>query len=165
MVPKRSEAWQHQETKTGWRKCELPMKTDSEHAERALRWLSGAGLRPTRQRLSLAELLIGDGRNRHVTAESLFDKAGQAGVTVSLATIYNTLRSFTDAGLMTEITVDGTRSYFDTRTDEHAHFFWEDSGALTDAPHDAIAFARLPDPPDGADISRIDVVIRVRPIG
>ena len=127
-------------------------------------WLAGAGLRPTRQRLALAELLVGDGRDRHVTAESLFEAAGAAGVSVSLATVYNTLRSFTGAGLMAEITVDGTRSYFDTRTDDHAHFFWEDTGDLTDAPQDAVAFSRLPDPPEQAEISRIDVVIRVRRI-
>ena len=101
--------------------------------------------------------------DRHVTAESLFDSASRAGVSVSLATVYNTLRSFTEAGLLAEITVDGTRSYFDTRTDEHAHFFWEDSGDLTDAPRDAVAFARVPEAPDGAEISRIDVVVRVRP--
>ncbi len=128
----------------------------------AARWLAHAGLRPTRQRLALAALLVGDGSNRHVTAESLFEAAGQAGASVSLATVYNTLRSFTEAGLMAEITVDGTRSYFDTRTDDHAHFFWEDSGDLTDAPPDAVAFARLPDPPPDSEISRIDVVIRVR---
>jgi Fur family transcriptional regulator, iron response regulator len=141
------------------------MEIESERTRRAGRWLAGAGLRPTRQRLALAELLVGDGHNRHVTAESLFDAAGRAGVSVSLATVYNTLRSFTEVGLMTEITVDGTRSYFDTRTDDHAHFFWEDSGELTDAPQGAVAFSRLPDPPEGADISRIDVVIRVRSTG
>lgn len=131
-------------------------------SERALAWLAAAGLRPTRQRLALAELLVGDGLDRHVTAEGLFASASAAGVSVSLATVYNTLRCFTDAGLMAEITVDGTRSYFDTRTDEHAHFFWEDSGVLTDAPGDAVAFARVPEPPEGAEISRIDVVVRVR---
>ena len=134
-------------------------------AQRAVNWLSSAGLRPTRQRLALAELLVGDGRNRHVTAEGLFEAAGRAGVSVSLATVYNTLRSFTEEGLLAEITVDGTRSYFDTRTDEHAHFFWEDTGDLTDAPRDAVAFARVPAPPEGAEISRIDVVVRVRRTG
>lgn len=134
----------------------------TEAANRALDWLSGAGLRPTRQRLALAALLVGDGHDRHVTAESLFEAAGRQGVSVSLATVYNTLRSFTEAGLMAEITVDGSRSYFDTRIDDHAHFFWEDSGELTDAPRDAVAFAKVPEPPDGAEISRIDVVVRVR---
>lgn len=140
------------------------MSADSEttSSERASLWLAGAGLRPTRQRLALAELLVGDGHDRHVTAEGLFEAASSADVSVSLATIYNTLRSFTAAGLLAEITVDGTRSYFDTRTDEHAHFFWEDTGNLTDAPRDAVAFSRVPEAPEDAEIARIDVVIRVR---
>lgn len=131
---------------------------------RALDWLTGAGLRPTRQRLALAELLVGDGCDRHVTAESLFDAAARREISVSLATVYNTLRSFTRAGLLSEITVDGTRSYFDTRTDQHAHFFWEDTGRLTDVPAEAVAFGRVPEAPAGTEISRIDVVIRVRGI-
>lgn len=129
---------------------------------RAKLWLAGAGLRPTRQRVALAELLVGDGLNRHVTAESLYDAAQRTGVSVSLATIYNTLRSFTEAGLLNEISVDAARSYFDTRTDDHAHFYWEGEGRVTDAPADAVAFAHLPDAPEGTEISRVDVVIRVR---
>lgn len=142
-------------------------QTQADHdrtaTRRAMAWLGSAELRPTRQRLALAGLLVGDGQNRHVTAEGLYEAASKADVSVSLATVYNTLRSFTEAGLMTEITVDGSRSYFDTRTDDHAHFFWEDTGALTDAPQGAVAFARVPEAPDGAEISRIDVVVRVRP--
>ncbi|MFK7944581.1 MAG: Fur family transcriptional regulator Irr [Paracoccaceae bacterium] len=129
---------------------------------RAKAWLATAGLRPTRQRTALAGLLVGDGHNRHVTAESLFEAAGRAGVSVSLATVYNTLRSFTEVGLLMEITVDAQRSYFDTRTDDHAHFYWEDEGHLTDAPPGAVAFAKLPEPPEGAEIERVDVVLRVR---
>ena len=125
-------------------------------------WLSAAGLRPTRQRLALAALLVGDGQNRHVTAESLFESASAAGEPVSLATVYNTLRAFCDAGLMIEITVDGTKSYFDTRTDDHPHFYWEDSGALTDAPAAELRIARLPDAPAGTEIAKVDVVIRLR---
>lgn len=130
--------------------------------DRAKQWLAKGGLRPTRQRVALAELLIGDGHDRHVTAESLFEAAGRAGASVSLATVYNTLRSFTEVGLLAEITVDASRSYFDTRTDEHAHFFWEDDAHLTDAPQGAVAFAKLPEAPEGAEISRVDVVLRVR---
>ncbi|MYA88119.1 MAG: transcriptional repressor, partial [Boseongicola sp. SB0662_bin_57] len=84
-------------------------------------WLGKAGLRPTRQRIALARLLVGDGQHRHVTAESLHSAARNAGEAVSLATVYNTLRAFCDAGLLQEITVDGTKSYFDTRTDDHPH--------------------------------------------
>ncbi|NYS23711.1 transcriptional repressor [Rhodobacteraceae bacterium 2376] len=125
-------------------------------------WLNRAGLRPTRQRLSLAALLVGDGQNRHVTAESLFEAASASGDRVSLATVYNTLRAFCDAGLLNEVTVDATRSYFDTRTDDHPHFFWEDTQDLTDAPADELEIARLPKAPQGAEVSRVDVVIRLR---
>ncbi|MFN3663200.1 iron response transcriptional regulator IrrA [Yoonia sp.] len=125
-------------------------------------WLAGAGLRPTRQRLTLADLLIGDGQNRHVTAESLFDAASAAGEKVSLATVYNTLRAFCDAGLMREITVDGSKSYFDTNMTDHPHFYWEDTAKLTDAPLDQLEIRRLPQAPAGAEIASVDVVIRLR---
>lgn len=129
---------------------------------RAANWLTGAGLRPTRQRLTLAELLIGDGKDRHVTAEILHEAASAGTETVSLATVYNTLKAFCDAGLIAEITVDGSKTYFDTRTDDHPHFFWEDDGRLTDAPNDSVKIVGLPDAPEGAEISKIDVVIRLR---
>ena len=125
-------------------------------------WLSEGGLRPTRQRIALAALLVGDGRNRHVTAESLYEAAMSCGESVSLATVYNTLRAFCDAGLMQEITVDGSKSYFDTNMHDHPHFYWEDEGRLSDAPADELEIARLPKAPDGAEISKIDVVIRLR---
>ena len=125
-------------------------------------WLAGAGLRPTRQRLTLADLLVGDGMNRHVTAESLFDAASAAGEKVSLATVYNTLRAFCDAGLLREITVDGSKSYFDTNMTDHPHFYWEDTAKLTDAPLDQLEIRRLPQAPAGAEIASVDVVIRLR---
>ncbi|TMM55342.1 iron response transcriptional regulator IrrA [Sulfitobacter sabulilitoris] len=125
-------------------------------------WLAQAGLRPTRQRVTLATLLVGDGQNRHVTAESLFDAAKAQGEAVSLATVYNTLRAFCEAGLMQEVTVDGSKSYFDTNTHDHPHFFWEDDGRLTDAPSDQLVISQLPDAPDGAQIASVDVVIRLR---
>ena len=125
-------------------------------------WLAAGGLRPTRQRVSLAALLVGDGENRHVTAESLFALAVGAGEGVSLATVYNTLRAFCQAGLMNEVVVDGSKSYFDTRMDDHPHFYWEDSAKLTDAPSDTLQITGLPDAPEGAQITRVDVVIRLR---
>ncbi len=125
-------------------------------------WLERGGLRPTRQRLALAELLVGDGEDRHVTAEGLYAMAVEAGESVSLATVYNTLRAFCDAGLMNEVVVDGTRSYFDTRIDDHPHFFWEETGTLTDAPKEELRIAALPEAPAGTEIARVDVVIRLR---
>jgi Fur family iron response transcriptional regulator len=130
--------------------------------DRGTRWLSEAGLRPTRQRLSLAALLVGDGKNRHVTAESLFDASRRSGERVSLATVYNTLRAFCEAGLMREVTVDGSKSYFDTRMDDHPHFYWEDTATLTDAPADQLEISRVPNAPDGTEVTKVDVVIRLR---
>lgn len=123
--------------------------------------LKEAGLRPTRQRLALGRLLF-EGMNRHVTAEQLHAEAAAKGVRVSLATVYNTLNQFTDAGLMREVVVEPGRSYFDTNIDDHHHFFYEDSGALADIPGDAVTLARMPEPPAGARVSRIDVVVRLR---
>lgn len=130
--------------------------------QRGEHWLARSDLRPTRQRVALARLLVGDGEDRHVTAESLFEAAEAAGEKVSLATVYNTLRAFCDAGLLREVIVDGQRSYFDTNMTDHPHFFWEDSSELTDAPADELQIAQLPRAPNGAEISKVDVVIRLR---
>lgn len=130
--------------------------------DRSASWLMRGGLRPTRQRMALAQLLVGDGEDRHVTAESLFAASLEAGERVSLATVYNTLRAFCDAGLMQEVTVHGHRSYFDTRIDDHPHFYWEDRGELTDAPSDQLKIVGLPAAPDGMEVARVDVVIRLR---
>ena len=130
--------------------------------ERGAIWLAGAGLRPTRQRMALAGLLVGDGKDRHVTAESLFDAAAGTNEKVSLATVYNTLRAFCDAGLLREITVDGSKSYFDTNMSDHPHFYWEDDNRLSDAPAEQLEIARVPDAPSGAEIASVDVVIRLR---
>lgn len=133
-----------------------------EATERGTDWLTGAGLRPTRQRVALAALLVGDGQHRHVTAESLFCATKDMGESVSLATVYNTLRAFCDAGLLQEVTVDGSKSYFDTNTHDHPHFFWEDEQYLTDAPAEDLVISRLPNAPEGAEIASVDVVIRLR---
>ncbi|WP_363350309.1 iron response transcriptional regulator IrrA [Methylocystis echinoides] len=123
--------------------------------------LVGAGLRPTRQRLALGELLF-RGADRHVTAERLFDEAVAAHLSVSLATVYNTLHQFTDAGLLREIAVDGARVYFDTNVKDHHHFLVEDDGELHDIPGSNVTVANLPTPPKGLRIDRVDVVVRLR---
>ncbi len=135
---------------------------EKDSVARGTQWLNAARLRPTRQRVSLAALLVGDGHDRHVTAESLHAASRDAGEAVSLATVYNTLRAFCDAGLMQEVTVEGSKSYFDTRMDDHPHFYWEDDGHLTDAPADQLRIESLPAAPDGTRISAVDVVIRLR---
>ncbi|RFU14148.1 transcriptional repressor [Rhodobacteraceae bacterium W635] len=133
-----------------------------ETLERSSKWLARANLRPTRQRLSLATLLVGDGQHRHVTAEGLHAASVAAGDKVSLATVYNTLRAFCEAGLIKEVTVDGTRSYFDTRTDDHPHFYYEEDGTLVDANATQMKIATLPTPPTGYEVAKVDVVVRLR---
>ena len=123
--------------------------------------LRGAKLRPTRQRRALAGLLF-TGQPRHVTAEGLHEQARDADIAVSLATIYNTLHQFTAAGLLRELVVESGRSYFDTNTSAHHHFYFEDGGRLVDIPGEAVTFAGLPEPPAGSEISRVDVIVRVR---
>jgi Fur family iron response transcriptional regulator len=122
--------------------------------------LRNAGLRPTRQRIALAKLLM-ESNHRHVTAEELYEEAKNANVSVSLATVYNALNQFTDAGLMREVVVDSGRSYFDTNISDHHHFFHEDIGRLEDIPNDQVRFSALPDAPTGTTVSRVDVVVRV----
>jgi Fur family transcriptional regulator, iron response regulator len=123
--------------------------------------LKAAGLRPTRQRLALAKLLLESGP-RHVTAEELFHEARTAGIPVSLATVYNTLHQFTSVGLLREVVVDLGQSYFDTNISHHHHFFDESSGALTDIPDHDIEIGRLPTPPLGSEIDRVEVIVRLR---
>ena len=120
-----------------------------------------AGLRPTRQRMELAAHLFG-GDDRHVTAEGLHDEVSNAGVKVSLATVYNTLHQFTAAGLLRQVVVDAARGYFDTNTGDHQHFFLEDEGMLIDIPGEHIAVSGVPSPPAGMAVDRVDVVVRVK---
>lgn len=127
----------------------------------ALDRLRRSGLRPTRQRLALVRLLF-DAGDRHVTAEQLHGEAEAAGIPVSLATVYNALHRFTDVGLLREVVAEAGRSYFDTNTGGHHHFFDVGTGALIDIPGDEIAIGDLPAPPPGAEIERVDLVIRVR---
>jgi len=123
--------------------------------------LRHSGLRPTRQRLALAKLLFGRG-HRHVTAEDLHAEARATGCLVSLATVYNTLHQFTAAGLLRSVTVEGSRSYFDTNTGDHHHFYCQEDGRLMDIEGSAIRIAGLPTPPDGASVERIDVIVRLK---
>jgi Fur family transcriptional regulator, iron response regulator len=123
--------------------------------------LRQAGLRPTRQRLALATMLFA-GEDRHVTAEALFDEARGSGIGISLATVYNTLHQFTEAGLLRSIAVDTARTYFDTNTGNHHHFFLEDRNEVVDVPEGHVHVDGLPEPPPGMEIVRVDVVIRLR---
>ena len=129
-----------------------------------LQRLKGIGLRPTRQRVALAGLLFRSD-DRHVTAEQLHQEALGENVRVSLATVYNTLHQFTDAGLLREVVVEAGRSYFDTNVSDHHHFFLVDSGSLVDIAGEHVAVATLPDAPHGTTVERVDVIIRLRDAG
>src|SRR6476469_3392096 len=123
--------------------------------------LREVGLRPTRQRMSLGWMRFGKG-DRHITAEMLYEEATRAKVPVSLATVYNTLHQFTDVGLLRQVAVDGSKTYFDTNNTEHHHFFIEDNNDLLDIPTSAVIVEESPTPPEGYEIARIDVVVRLR---
>jgi Fur family transcriptional regulator, iron response regulator len=135
----------------------LPTETTQRDVAKLLR---GAGLRPTRQRVALAHLLFASG-DRHVTAETLHEEAQARKVPVSLATVYNTLHQFTEAGLLREVAVEGATTYFDTNTSNHYHFFCEHSGKLLDISTGAISIEGLPEAPEGMTISRVDVLVRL----
>jgi len=122
--------------------------------------LRSAGLRPTRQRMALAELLFAKG-DRHLTAEQLHEEAVRKNVPVSLATVYNTLHQFTEARLLREVAVEGAKTYFDTNTSNHYHFFCERDGILMDIPPEDLMVQGLPEPPEGMQISRVDVLVRL----
>lgn len=123
--------------------------------------LRAHGLRPTRQRIDLAFVLYSKG-DRHVSAEAVYDEALGHGVSVSLATVYNTLKQFTEAGLLAELAVSGAKSFFDTRVDPHHHFYVEGAGEMIDVAAEAVEIARLPEPPEGMEIVGWDVVVRLR---
>ena len=124
--------------------------------------LRNVNLRPTRQRIGLGRLLFSSKQQRHITADQLHLEAENAGLSVSLATVYNTLHQFCEAGLLREVVVDPGRSYFDTNTCSHHHFFNVERGELVDIPAEQINVAGLPNAPSGTHIDRVDIVVRVR---
>ena len=123
--------------------------------------LKAAGVRPTRQRLALADMLF-DGPHKHVTAEQVYAAVRKTKTHVSLATVYNTLHQFTEAGLLREVVIDSSRVYFDTNIDDHHHFFDEENSMLHDIPAKSVQIARLPKAPTGSKLDRVDVIIRLR---
>ena len=128
----------------------------------AINRLRAAGLRPTRQRLGLAQILF-EGGDRHVTAEHLHGEALARTMRVSLATVYNTLHQFTAAGLLREVVVEPGRSYFDTNIDDHHHFYSESIGTLQDIPGAGVVVSGLPGPPAGTMVHRVEVIVRIGP--
>jgi Fur family iron response transcriptional regulator len=123
--------------------------------------LRKVGLRPTRQRMELGWILFSKG-DRHLTAEMLFEEASKARVPVSLATVYNTLNQFTDVGLLRQVAVDGSKTYFDTNVSDHHHFFLEDANALMDIPSAKVVVSDMPTTLEGYEVDRVEVVVRLK---
>ena len=123
--------------------------------------LRDVNLRPTRQRMSLGWILFSKG-DRHLTAEMLYEEATKAKVPVSLATVYNALHQFTDVGLLRQVAVDGSKTYFDTNVSDHHHFFVEGDNELVDIPNAEVLLDKLPSAPAGYEVARVDVVVRLK---
>ena len=136
-------------------------RVDGESEVKAATRLRAAGLRPTRQRAALAGLLF-KGHDRHVSAEALHEEATRAGVKVSLATVYNTLHQFTEAGLLQQVVVDASRCYFDTNVGDHQHFYSPDDETLIDIPGADIKVSGCPEAPKGMEVERVDVIVRLK---
>jgi len=135
--------------------------TSSKHSLAVERRVRDAGLRPTRQRVALAELLFAKG-DRHLAAEELHEEALEAGVPVSLATVYNALHQFTESGLLRILAVEGTKTYFDTNTSDHHHFFVEGENRVFDIVGGPVTVSNLPEPPEGMEIANVDIIVRLR---
>ncbi|RAU23472.1 transcriptional repressor [Paramagnetospirillum kuznetsovii] len=121
--------------------------------------LRGAGIRPTTQRLGVMRA-IREGGRRHLTPESFHRELAESKIRMSLATVYNTLNHFADAGLLRRVGF-GERIWFCTNTGEHYHFFDETTGRIEDVLGEQPQVLGVPEPPPGMEILGIDVVIRV----
>ncbi|RWR05255.1 transcriptional repressor [Sinirhodobacter populi] len=124
--------------------------------------LEAAGLRVTRSRRAIADILFGKSYH-HFTADEIFAAAMETGQRLSLATVYNTLSDFAAHGLIRRLATVGGAAQFDIGTGDHHHFHIEADNRMIDIPPDEIGFARLPVPPQGYRIANIDVVIRLEP--
>jgi len=123
--------------------------------------LQQAGLRPTRQRLELLQLLRHAG-DRHVTPELLHLEAREVGIRVSLATVYNTLNQFTGKGILKRLITEAGVTWFDTNTSDHHHFYNEETGQLTDFPAADEVWSQLPNPPEGKVITSLSIMVSIR---
>ncbi|GGA89273.1 transcriptional repressor [Brucella endophytica] len=140
------------------------MHINPAHATHIEDRLRHAGLRPTRQRIALASLIFAQG-DRHLSAEQLHEEAVGADVPVSLATVYNTLHQFTEAGMLRMIAIEGSKTYFDTNTSDHQHFFIEGENTVIDIPNGPKGqpvVGNLPEPPEGMEIANVDIIVRLR---
>ncbi len=130
------------------------------NVEGYVRRLREHGIQPTAQRVKVAALLLNV--RQHLTAEHLLATLNTRGARVSKATLYNTLNLFAARGLIRQLSVDGTRMWFDSNVEPHYHFQDAESGSLSDIALGDIAFSKLPAPPEGMEVAGVEVVIRLR---
>jgi len=137
-----------------------PAPVLAETTARARQILEQRGIRPTSQRLKVAEILLTS--PRHLTAEQILATLRQSTGHVSKATVYNTLNLFVAEGLAREIHADPERCVYDSTMTPHHHFQNVDTGEMIDIRPEDLSFDRLPPLPPGTEIESVDVVIRVR---
>ena len=128
------------------------------HSKKKLR---NAGLRPTNQRIIIADILL-NGSNRHFTAENLLDEINLSGNKMSIATVYNCLKKFKNVGLINQVESFTDTSIFDTNIESHHHFLDEETGELTDISDNEINLLKLPDVPYGYIKKGVDVIIKIK---
>ncbi len=125
--------------------------------------LQKAGLRPTRQRLILGQFLL-SGQHQHISADELHLLTMQSGFSMSLATVYNTLNQFAEAGLIRKISVSGQRTFFDTNAHNHQHFYLEDEDRMIDIGGVPLMLSPAPQAPAGYTITKIDILVSLKKI-
>ena len=122
--------------------------------------LKDHGVMPTPQRMEVAEVLLD--RAQHLSADQIMDRLRDVGSQVSKATVYNTLKLFSEKSLVNEVNVDPSRKFYDSTTHAHHHFYHMDTGRLSDIPADQVSIMSLPDLPEGTEQESVEVLIRVR---
>lgn len=122
--------------------------------------LRASGIGATRQRLRIAQALLE--APRHRSADQVLAEVNRERPPVSKATVYNTLRLFTDHGLLREVIIDPNRVFYDSTTQPHHHFYNPGTGELIDIPATQLAVSGLPPAPPGTEPSEVEVIIRLR---
>ena len=117
------------------------------------------GLRPTRARIRIGMMLLD--KPKHLSADQVHQKLNQKGHTISKATVYNTLNAFSKCGIVSEVTIDPSRTYYDSRTTPHHHFFNIDTGQLVDIASDDMSVENIPRLPDNTQIQDLEIVVKI----
>ena len=125
-----------------------------------LRKLKQHDIMPTSQRVEVASILLA--RPQHLSADQIIDKLRVRGSRVSKATVYNTLKLFSEQGLVKELSLDSSRKYYDSTTHPHHHFYHVETGELSDIPESQVSIRGLPPLPKGTEQESVEVLIRVR---